>query len=426
MQAQQLDFQSPGEVSYFGKEVVNRVLFLREDNEFISNAVLHASTRFIFYEKGNPLVNKAAQTRRLVILTNGDDQLATVEGPTTPATAKGLLDSSAEWRAVLETWSEDNREQAPSSRDNKPSLLFMGLKDESVGVDFHKLKTFDFETYLDHQGRYFGIPYFAVDVSAVPALAQLVRQHIVAHSAVREEDLIFTYSRKHTMAFTAAELALFSHGSMFFDWLRRNRFCPGCGLKVIGIHAGGKLKCTNEETRGEGAERKYVCPVRSTRVLNVTFPRTDAVVITAITNTERTKILLSLNRRYAYSKMYSCTSGFMEPSETVEVATKREIWEETGVVCNDIRMVMTQPWPFPGNLMIGCIATVEFNGVNEVIHLGHDRELADARWFDIAFVKRLISGDNDTESNPEGILLPTDVSIAYNLIKQVVEGGAKL
>lgn len=415
------------DVPYFGKEVVNRVSFLREDADFISNLAVHPLTRFIFYHNGDPLVNKRAIDSRLVVLTNGTDQLTTVKDTAVAGTTRGLLDSS-EWRRVVDTWCADNKEQLPQARaEGKPSFLFLGLKDESVGLDFHELKLYDMETYLDHQGRYFGIPYFGVDVSNSLAVAELVKLHILlARDDVAPDDLIFTYSRKHTMAFTAEEAGLFSHGKMYFDWLGRNRFCPGCGSVVIGIHAGGKLKCTNE-AKTEGPEPKYTCPVRSTRVSNVSFPRTDAVVITAITNRERTKMLLSLNKRYLFSKMYSCTAGFMEPSETVEVATKREIWEETGVVCSEIQILMTQPWPFPGNLMIGCVATVDFNGENEVIHLGHDRELADARWFDVSFVRKLVSGSTEEDFNPDGILLPTDVSIAYSLIKHVIDkSGTKL
>lgn len=411
---------------YFGKEVVNRVSFLREDLDFISNAVSHPSTRFIFYLKGDPLINKDSTTERLVVLTNGDKQLTTTEPQEIAGTATGLF-ASEKWQEVIKVWSEDNSEQSPDLRGKgKPTFLFMGIKDESVGVDLRKLKFEDRETYLDHQGRYSGIPYFAVDVSLAPEVSLLVKDHIVKHSNAKESSLIYTYSRKHTLGFTDEESALFSHGKMYFDWLRRNRFCPGCGTKVIPIHAGGKIRCTNEEKKGEGEEVSYVCPVRSTRVSNVSFPRTDAVVITAITNREKTQILLSLNKRYAFTKMYSCTAGFMEPSETVEVATKREIWEETGVVCSDIKIHMTQPWPFPGNLMIGCVATVDFNGENEVIHLGHDRELADARWFDVSFVRKLIAGDTNEQTNPEGIILPNDVSIAYYLIKHVIDKDSKL
>jgi len=408
---------------YFGKEVVNRVSFLREDSEFISNSAFHPSTRFIFYNDGNPLVNKEAK-EKLVILTNGSNQLTNVEGDSVAGTSVGLLGNEA-WKSILDTWTNDNKEQLASLRDdNKPTFLFLGLKDESVGLDLRKLKCEDTDSYLDHQGRYFGIPYFGIDLTNSPQVVELIKEHIVDNNVeVDIKNLFFTHSRKHTLGFSSDESALFSHGKMYFDWLGRNRFCPGCGSKVIPVHAGGKLKCTNEESTGEGEEKEYKCPVRNTRVSNVSFPRTDAVVITAITNKDRSKILLSLNKRYAFTKMYSCTAGFMEPSETVEVATKREIWEETGVVCSDIQILMTQPWPFPGNLMIGCVATVDFNGVNEVIHLGHDRELADARWFDISFVRKLVNGEHDELSNPEGIILPNDISVAFTLIKHVLDKG---
>ena len=43
---------------------------------------------------------------------------------------------------------------------------------------------------------------------------------------------------------------------------------------------------------------------------------------------------------------------------------------------------MTQPWPTPANLMIGCVAVVEFNGSNELVSFDNDDELLDAKWFD--------------------------------------------
>lgn len=417
---------------YFGTEVVNRVSFLREDNEFISNAVFHPSARFVFFDDSNPLVNKLAE-KKLVVLTNGDNLLNEAEG----YVKQGLFLIS-DWNSILEVWSNDNKDHNPELRDdNKPTFLFLGLQDESVGLNLLKLKAEEMESesnevdesYLDHQGRYQGIPYFAVDVTQSPELKTILREHILRNSSIKDEELFYSLSRKHYLGFTNAEASLYSHGKMFLDWLFRNKFCPGCGSKVIPIHAGGKLKCTNEEkstrfskSRNEEVET-YKCPVKSKKISNVSFPRTDAVIITAITNMEKTKILLSLSKRYAFSKMYSCTAGFMEPSETVEVATKREIWEETGVVCSKINIIMTQPWPFPANLMIGCIGEVEFNGTNELINLGHDRELADAQWFDIQYIRKLIYEPEKDDENPDGILIPSPESISYLLIKMVIDQG---
>lgn len=413
--------------SYFGAEIVNRVSFLREDSDFISNSVAHDSTRFIFFDKTNPLINKGGD-QKLIMLTNGDSQLGAKE-----SVKKGIF-SLESWRKTVEDWSSGNKDQDPGLRDNNmPTFLFLGLEDESVGLNLLSLKSVEDpdngseEKYLDYQGRYQGIPYYAVDLSQSTELQNTIINHVAESNGIDKSNLIFSHSRKHYLGFSPKEAALYSHGKMFLDWLSRNRFCPGCGSRVIPIHAGGKLRCTNEVTEGknENDETQYACPVRNATVSNVSFPRTDAVVITAITNTERTKVLLSLAKRYANTKLYACTAGFMEPSETVEVATKREIWEETGVVCSDINIVLTQPWPFPGNLMIGCLGVVEFNGVNEVIHLGHDRELADARWFDVGFIKTLINGTNDQTTNPEGLLLPSKESIAFLLIKMVVDQASE-
>lgn len=427
---------------YFGTESVNRVSFLREDSDFIANAITHPSTRFVFFHDLNPLINKLSEFK-LSVLTNGDNQSTVNEG----GLKHGLYKNNEQWGSILDVWNQDNKNQNIELRDdNKPTFLFMGLKDESVGLNLTKLKAGemdlktshdesdyeDEERYLDHQGRYQGIPYFAVDLTQSPQMTELVKDHILKYGDnVDPQNLFFSTSRKHYLGFSDFEASLYSHGKMFLDWLFRNKFCPGCGSKVIPIHAGGKLRCTNdkkyttinelEEDESKREVEKFDCPVKNKSVSNVSFPRTDAVIITAIKNTDNTKVLLSLSKRYAYSKMYACTAGFMEPSETVEVATKREIWEETGVVCSKINIIMTQPWPFPANLMIGCIGTVEFNGINEVIHLGHDRELADAKWFDIEYIRKLIYEPGFEDENPDGILLPSPESIAFSLIKMVID-----
>lgn len=405
---------------YFGTEVVNRISFLREDLDFVTDSLLHPSTRFVFFEENNPLIYKYGKGGKLVILTNGEKQ-------SDNHVNAGLLKGLPLWKKTLEAWSEDNKNHSPSTRGvGKPYCLFLGLQDESVGLNLKSLKISDEESdderYLDFQGRYQGIPYYAIDLTNSKELSEQLQKFFLGQvdsdpekSAV-ENGLMYTTSRKHYLGFTHVEASLYSQGSMFLDWLRRNKFCPGCGAPTIPIHAGGKLQCTRET--------KADCSVQSAPVSNASFPRTDAVIITAVTNVERTKILLSLSKRHAATRMYACTAGFMEPSETVEVATKREIWEETGVKCSKINIVMTQPWPFPGNLMIGCVAEVEFNGKNEVIHLGHDKELSDARWFDIDFVRNLVYRDSEEyekeDFNPEGILIPFPESIAFSLINLVV------
>ncbi|CAH2355986.1 NAD-capped RNA hydrolase Npy1p [[Candida] railenensis] len=419
---------------YFGTEAINRVSFLREDTEFICNSIKHPAARFIAFSKTNPLINKSLK-EKLLVFTNGDNQIGSKKGLATSSDGR-IVENT--WTTAVHNWCEDNRNESADLRSHgKPVFLFLGLEDESVGLKLSDLKAEELEQehsdipcdekYLDHQGRYQGIPYFAVDVTASPEIEEflLAQGQLQGGSPTGEgtgddSPVFFTRSRKHYLGFTHKEAALYSHGKMFLDWLSRNLFCPGCGTKTIPIHAGGKLKCTNTKTTIKRDQEVSICPVKSASVSNVSFPRTDACVITAITSSDRSKILLSLSKRHAVTKMYACTAGFMEPSETVEVATKREIWEETGVVCNKINIIMTQPWPFPGNLMIGCLAVVDFNGENEVIHLDNDKELADARWFDTELIRKWIYENNNID-NPEGILLPNPESIAFSLIKMAVD-----
>lgn len=431
---------------YFGTEVLNRVSFLREDPEFIQSSLFHPSTRFIFYYKQQPLIHKNFDNK-LCVLTNGSNQavIDNVDNGKLGYSGKkaiiqsGLIDNIPQWQEILTNWYNDNKNHDKNLRaKGKPIFLFMGLLDESVGLNLQSLKfaaDTKEETYLDHQGRYQGIAYYAVDLSSAKELTEnlinfvndsINKLHDNPNGTLDSNGIFFTHSRKHYLGFEQKEASLYSQGAMLFSWLNTNKFCPGCGEPTIPIYAGGKLFCTNEKKHSEEDDDRYACPVKSARVSNASFPRTDMAVISVITNEDRSKILLSLNKRYAIARIYTCTAGFMEPSETIEVATRREIWEETGVTCDEINIIMTQPWPFPQNLMIGCRGIVEFNGKNEIIHLGHDNELEDARWFDTSFVRKLVYPDEVTADekdsfNPENIIIPMPESIAFLLIKLVVD-----
>jgi len=110
---------------------------------------------------------------------------------------------------------------------------------------------------------------------------------------------------------------------------------------------------------------------------NITHPRTDAVVITAVLNETQDKILLGRSKKFP-AKFYSTLAGFVEPGESFEDAVKREIWEEAGIHVRNVRYHSGQPWPYPANLMAGFYA---IGDPLEPIRTDLDNELEDANWY---------------------------------------------
>lgn len=350
-------------ISYFGDQILNRVSFLREDDSFLKMALNRSSTQFIPFFNGEPLGDTA--TGKLYRITrhySGDD--------------KDSLNYKV-FHLLNETLFNgitDKRELDSRIRDgNNPNktryhLIFLGLYQL-----FKESSTDDILTYKD---KYKGIPVFAINF-----IDQNIDNYLDSSSVIK-----LTFQNVFDVLVSNEEASLYSHSRMYVQWASRFKRCVECGQEVQFIHGGTKWICSDGK-----------CPLNNSKQYqnNAAFPRIDPVVITAITNKDWSKICLVRSKR-AIGKhiiMYSCVAGFMEPGETIESACQREVWEETGIHINQIDNIIilkSQPWPYPQNLMIGCIAQINFNGRDEMIDLNHDQELLDAQWFDTQDIKESI------------------------------------
>ncbi|MGH8073372.1 MAG: NAD(+) diphosphatase [Lysobacter sp.] len=185
----------------------------------------------------------------------------------------------------------------------------------------------------------------------------------------------------------AFDAGVFAQARALQHWRRRHRHCGVCG-GTLGFSRGGWLgRCDD-------------CGIEH-------YPRTDPAVIVAVTDGAR--ILLGRQRGWA-AQRYSVLAGFVEPGETLEQTVAREVLEETGVRVRGCRYLGSQPWPFPGQLMLGFIASAEPDEPRV------DDELEDARWFDANEIRAARARDGN--EGDDGVRLSTPISISRWLIEQ--------
>ncbi len=216
-----------------------------------------------------------------------------------------------------------------------------------------------------------GTPYFALS---------LAEQDFAQHPLPGE----LRHLRRIIQLLGREEANLLAYARAMSYWHTQHRYCGHCGSPTRSAEGGHLRVCTAPD-----------CGIQH-------FPRTDPAIIVLVSS-ERGALL---GRQPTWPPhLYSTIAGFVEPGEQLEEAVAREVWEETGVKVEAPRYRASQPWPFPGALMLGFQARAR----TETIRC-HDEELETARWF---------SRWELQEALERGTLrLPSPASIAYRLIRE--------
>jgi NAD+ diphosphatase len=189
----------------------------------------------------------------------------------------------------------------------------------------------------------------------------------------------------------AEEAAIWGAARSLIEWHNRHLFCGRCGAGTRLFRAGWGRKCT-----GCGLDH---------------FPRVDPVVIMLAEH--QGCVLVGRQPQYPPGR-YSALAGFVEPGESIEEAVVREIREEAGLDVTEVRYVASQPWPFPGQLMIACIGKA---ASREIVL--DTNELEHAIWVDRPGVAAALARDPDAP-----FLAPPPFAIANTLLRAWLEGQA--
>jgi len=188
----------------------------------------------------------------------------------------------------------------------------------------------------------------------------------------------------------AFESTLFAQARAMLHWHARHRFCGACGGEMAFVRGGWLGRCTQC-----GSEH---------------YPRTDQAIIVAVS--DGTRLLLGRQRSWP-PRRWSVIAGFVEPGESLEQTVVREVLEETGVRVRSSRYVASQPWAFPGSLMLGFLAEAGPDAPTA------GDELEDVRWFDADTIRAGLARDWTAApgDDEEGIALSAPLSIARWLIE---------
>jgi NAD+ diphosphatase len=218
-------------------------------------------------------------------------------------------------------------------------------------------------------GRYEDVNYFALTLKSEVSSS-------LSKVGIREfSSSLFIHEEK---------LGIIAQGASVLHWHTAHQYCSSCGKLTTVTKAGWRRDCLS-------CKREH-------------FPRVDSVVIMLVTYEDYCLIGRGVN---FLQDRYSCLAGYVESGETLEDASRRELYEEAGVIGLDVNYVLSQPWPFPSTLMVGMHVVAKA----QELTLDYN-ELSDAKWVHKNDIKSILEGDESF-----GFSVPSKIAIARNLLE---------
>lgn len=219
------------------------------------------------------------------------------------------------------------------------------------------------------------VPMFAFSLAKEEQAAALVKGAALDHL------------RNLAFLMVGRQLALAGRAKSLFDWHHSHRFCSNCGIESKPQAGGVTRKCPTCETDH--------------------FPRVNPVVIMLVLDGK--SCLLGRGQEWPEGA-YSALAGFVSPGESLSEACIREVKEEVNIDVENPDYKFSQPWPYPGQLMMGMFCTAK----NTKITID-TKELIDAKWFSKETVRAVFAGEKYQEG--KNFIVPPDFTIAHQLIK---------
>ena len=255
----------------------------------------------------------------------------------------------------------------------------VGERSASVAVGI--ARSLGVESPLVLLGEIGGATHFMLDVSKAPKKAVDDALH---------EDAMFVQLRDAAALLHADDANLLAFGLGISIWHNNHQHCGRCGSPT--------------EVRAAGHERHcnacgYDC-----------FPRTDPAMIVLVHDKSNQRCVLGRQKIWP-GRMYSALAGFLEPGESLEDTVVREVFEEVGLIVDNVRYIASQPWPFPQSIMVGFHA----EAVTEDLNV-HPTELDDAQWF-----TREQIADAASMGRRGDPMIPMGITIARRLIDEWLE-----